>query len=613
MENIVYDDELFVTEIIHKLGSTNCNYSTHNECRKIQATILNKIHNGNIYPAKVLESYIKFLTKSYGGYYDYYYTKRCISRPENYIEALGSLISFHCPSTLSIKLLIDTNAVMVINKIIDNGYEIPESLLDYAITADKSDIADVLSKYDKIEVTTRHLELASSRGMLKTVVNILTRKISPTKNVVKNIIGKKNIQLVKTLLNLGGFELDTSLLIAACESKDYEIIKLFLDLKIAPTTECFKKLVSDNTSIYRYRYSSRQNKYNGKSYDHISDIIDLLVSYGYKITYDDVVTATKNHVKINNIEVYDIKLDEKFLEVCAEYNFYPYALKNINPTVKCLEKACAKAGNLTAIKDLVKKNVKPNTECLRQACKHKNNLQTIKFLISNGAKPDFQCVENLSNILGNRSLSYILNEYKKTINTEEKEEKKLIKNNENKNDNDKISDNELEKLDDVDGLEISNDMKDNKLCDSCSDESSKNNSDDNKINEKEIKNKKKILVKGKKTQKDQVEIINITKPNKEIKIKETYVLNDNLSLLLTKKKGAKMTYLEVKQKLLEYIKNNNLFDKNNKLLIKINSEINSISGYKVNAFMSFVDFDNFVANCITNKDCITNKGVKKDQ
>lgn len=671
-DNASNNDELFVIEIMKNL-SLNCS-SSHSECNKIQKIILKNIHDGKYYPAKVLEGYIKFLTKSnYGSYYsyDYYGSKKCIVKSENYIQALSALIAFHCPTSSSINLLIDANMVNIINIIIDNGYELPRSSLDYAISSGKPDIADILSKYDKLEVTAYQLEAASAKNIKKTIMNILTRKISPTSNSIVNAIKHKNIDLVKTMLNLGGFKVDSSLLVAACESKDYEMIKLFLDLKIIPTSICFKKIVS-NEDISGYGY--RRSRYLGKTnkYNDISKLVDLLINYGYKPTYDDIVVATRNHIKINNIELYDIKLDEKFLEVCAEYNYYPYQLKDINPTTKCLEKACTKSGNLTAIKDLVKNNVKPNTQCLREACKHKNNLQTIKFLIQHGAKPDLECIENISNVLGNRSLLFIINEYKKTgnikkDNEDKKDDKYIVISDDDLDEPDEGNVNEIkiENDDELEGVVNINDDSDDENkgssddgpneesnSDDDGDDENKGNSDDqvdenkgysgnepdqNKKGIKEgkeyikgstpIKNKKgkndKILVKGKKNKdskkkneveeiedeiedgaevgipENKIEIITVVKLNKEIDIKETFALNDNLSIFLTKKKGSKMTYLEVKQKILEYAKDNNLFDKNNKLLIKINQDINKISGYKINAYMNFIDFDNFIANCIS--------------
>ena len=98
-----------------------------------------------------------------------------------------------------------------------------------------------------------------------------------------------------------------------------------------------------------------------------------------------------------------------------------------------------------------------------------------------------------------------------------------------------------------------------------------------------------------------MEILTINKPTEDIKLRETYELKDKLSLFISKKKGTKMTYLDVKQKLLEYIKTNDLFDGDNKMLIRINTDISNISGYKENTYFNFADFDNFVFNCVNEK------------
>lgn len=637
--------EPFVSIILNKFKS-KCNKS-HSTCSEIQKLICENISNGNIYPEYILDEYINFLvTNSFNGYLYHSLIHKCISIPENYISALSSLIAFYCPSDSTLNLLLEENCTGAFEAIINNQYPLSSILLNNAIKLEKKDIANLLSKYDKLDVSVEQMEASSYKDMNQVVINIMARKILPTKTTLLNAIDNNNFALVKIILEIGNLPLDVSFLVAACETKNYNIIKLFLDLKLIPNNECFNNVVAMNKPNKYCDHSRRiKNNINKKQ---IADIVDLLVEYGYKITYDDIIFATINQIKLNNIEFYNIKLDEKFLEVCAEHNFYPYQLKNISPTIKCLEKACKKLGNLTAIKSMVNNGIKPNTECLRQACKYKNNLQTIKFLISHGAKPDLKCLENISQVISNKSLSTVLEEYKKVIsrnningididNINSNNKVNTITENEQLNtidndiltedlkveyDNDLISD---DKLVDKSNNVLNNELKaltDEKIVPTGLIEPPEQNSltisetnyDTSSSNTSmNITSKKKIIVKGKKqtfntdvdsiknsstNEKQKYDIITIGKPTKEIKIRDNYSLNDDLSLLLTKKKSSKMLYIEVKQKLLNYIKNNNLFDKNNKLMIQINKDLSKISGYEIDKYINFVEFDNFVAHCL---------------
>ena len=725
-KNQAHDDDLnnadYVKQVLTCMNATCSSYS-HENCKKVQNLILQNIQNGRIFPSNVLDSYVRFLVKPTT--LGYYSRPDCCRHGENYLQALSALIAFNCPLNTSLIAFVDNNMVEMIQSVVNNGYDIPQSLLSHAITSEKETIANILSKYDKLEVTADHLNKASLKHMHDTVLNILTRKISPTKEAIICTIESGNTSLVKTMLNLGTVNLDSSFLMAACQAHSEDLIAMFLDIKILPTKECFNKLINNNTKdadIYNYNRRRRiYGRNEQKQEKETSALIDLLIKYGYKPDYADVTNATRKKIKINNIEMFDIKFDEKFLEVCAEQNFYPYKLHNINPTAKCLEKACTKSGNLPAIKDLViKQGLKPTSECMRAACKHKSNIQTIKLLVQHGGKPDFKCIENIADTIRNRTLSYVIDEYKKHAKItevnyveeddsdkddsdkddsvkddvkdvadknaykdpdkdsdeedpdkdpdEDPDEEETDKNSPKKDaikrvrkdsdedsdkDGDKDDDNDsddedIENVDDKKNISVNQQLK--SIADKKNFEKIKEISDEEieqieqieQINNDEVKDievyirgpkkgmpkpSKKILVKGKgrKTTQpikelkseeesdneqntssssirvpveDKIDIISIDKPAKVLKLKDIYNLNDNLSLLLTKKKSSKMTFLEVKQKLLHYVKNNNLFDEKNKLLIKITPEVHKISGLKVNTFMNFIEFDNFVSSCI---------------
>lgn len=682
----------YVTDI--KIKFTKKCSAHHATCKSIQDIILENIHEGNTYPPEILDSYILFLSLGLGDYY--YPSKKCLQNPDNYLKALTALISFNCPSSVSINTLISANCIDAIEAILTNGYDITKSVFMHAITSKKPEIAEILSKYEKTNVTSEHLNAAAEKNMGETVKNILNRKIPPTNVTVEHALNSKNVHLVKDLISMGAaVQINDKLLEKACKVKNYELMKLFLDLKINPTKECFKTLVTnDYYSGYGNRYYAHRKKYSKvDDMDDINNLIDLLVSYGYKPDYDDVVLATKNNIKIKNIELFEIKLDEKFLELCAELNFYPYKFTDIKPNVKCLEQACKKSGNLTAIKNFVKGGLKPDISCLQAACKKRSNLATIRFLVGQGVTPDFACIRNCGETLGNKTLSFLLQLYKEdgNIGGDNENKKEILDDHIDDQDEDQ-DENEAEDVDEdhneVDGdgdgdesdygvqknidkqneleiLPVSDDDSDFDLGTKIVQMEKKDNMNsieeltdlthnsnketslpivvpdaitdlkppivvETELEPDEPKKKKvkgKIIIKAKKSKKNkdtsentnidveviqqnitltdnekpvqpQSLIIKITQPLKEIKLKEMYPLGNQLSMMLTNKKNSKMIFVDIKQKLLEYINKNDLFDKNDKFLIKIDSEINKISGLEVNKYLNFMDFDNFVHHCI---------------
>lgn len=253
------------------------------------------------------------------------------------------------------------------------------------------------------------LILAASGHMNNFLTKCINNKITLPQDCLYGIISSNNFELFKLAL-LSGCQLNNKALLNACKSNNISIIKFILENKIIPTKECFNAIFENTDTkekVYRYRYRSNLSKNNDNS--NKSDIIDLLNVYGYKITYDDVVLATRNKVVINNFETLGIKMDDKFLEICSENSFYPYQLNGLKPSSVCLQKECSKVGNIQVIKKLISSGITPDIECLRNACKHKNNLQTIKLLIEKGKlDPDLDCIYNLSRDIGNRSMEYLL-------------------------------------------------------------------------------------------------------------------------------------------------------------------------------------------------------------
>lgn len=255
---------------------------------------------------------------------------------------------------------------------------------------------------DSLVYNSEILLLACSKKLKQFISVCINKKIQVTQECLYAIVSIGDISLVKLAI-LSGAKYDENALEYACKIQNAELIKLMLSNKVKPTTQCINSILSSHTShTYNQKHISTAK----------SDLIALLVSFGYKITYDDIIAATKAHVELNNFKSFGIKLDEKFIEICAQYGFYPYENCGIKPNARCLQLECNKSGNLTMIKKLVGMGIKPDTTCLEYACKFKNNIQTLKFLLEKGnLKPNLQCLYNCSTANYNKTLSFITEEY----------------------------------------------------------------------------------------------------------------------------------------------------------------------------------------------------------
>ncbi len=189
-----------------------------------------------------------------------------------------------------------------------------------------------------------------------------------------------------------------------------EKIKFILENKIQPTKKSFMNIIKAGIN------GSGRYIRNGRKTVDKDDRLELLLSYGYNLTYDDVKHALKNYIMIMNIEKYNIKFDATILHICSNIGAYPYTIKDINPDIECLVNECKKSGNLATIKKLVTTyKLSPNNMCLKEACKIRSNYQTIKYLLSKNVKVDIDCIGNLIQAHCNRALVGVFDEYKKSL------------------------------------------------------------------------------------------------------------------------------------------------------------------------------------------------------
>ena len=348
-------------KMIKMFSGQSCGGVTHNTCKQLDKEIVSFLNGQNMISVDVLDQYISFLTSKknieknkYGGLI-YATKKNCINNILNIEKSLSILFTLFVPSVASIHQIILADADDVIQLLLKSQYNPNSSILSYAIKNKKPNCALILSKYNITDLSSEQLDDAIYHNMHDVFQNIINNKIQPASNTLSSAIKIKNFAIVKTLVTSGVMPSEIHLE-EACLINSKEIIKFFLHLKIVPTKESFNNILKNHIKEYVDYGYSHYNVYGIKHDSALilaTELINMIISYGYILTYEDVLHAMKAYVKINNIELYDIKFDEKYMEICAETSFYPYIVPGIKENIKCLEKECCKSGNLQQIRRII--------------------------------------------------------------------------------------------------------------------------------------------------------------------------------------------------------------------------------------------------------------------
>lgn len=209
----------------------------------------------------------------------------------------------------------------------------------------------------------------------KIFITALENKCKLTQKTIKNLLISLDTYIFKYI------DINTEVLEMVCKSGNIQKIKYVLDFKLQPTENCYHNVLYSKIQAYKK-----------------SEIIDLLISYGYKLTYENMLEAIKYKVSINNIEIYDFNFDEKYHKECSVNEFYPYP--NIPKTHINLEMKCNKWTTITEIKQIIKGGVQPTLQALHNICG--NNVITkktraciIDYFLSLGVVPDLKCFDKL--------------------------------------------------------------------------------------------------------------------------------------------------------------------------------------------------------------------------
>ncbi len=162
------------------------------------------------------------------------------------------------------------------------------------------------------------------------------------------------------------------------------------------------------STSYRSRYGRNYNNpHITKIYEYI---FNTLVDNGCTITKDDLLKLLELRVHIKNPQKCKINIeDDDISALCYSISYNPYNLK-FKYTQKLLETECDKSGNLKRIKE-ISKTIQPTVKCLENTCNYKNNYAAITFLTKKNIKVNINCLANSLRSNGGSNYDYIVTSF----------------------------------------------------------------------------------------------------------------------------------------------------------------------------------------------------------
>lgn len=528
-----------------------CDYR-HTRCEAIRNKIMYHHSKGYKFSPSFLDGYIDYLKDNRKWYSSY-----CCLNRGNYESSMKVLFTYLNPTENNLKdMCLHDRSIPLFKFLYENNKLknlISNSFLHYVLVSLKnkanlrlsSELVGLLCKCldpDYINL----IKCCSNNSFTGAKILICEKNIE-TKHecLVEACKSSNNLQLIKLLLKYEKPDLEC--LILQCKLKNVEIIQLLLSYRIVPNKECINSFFSGERN-YRVKYQS---------------VINIFIHYGYVPDLEDAILLIKFRCKIYDIYRFQIELGCELLENCYKYDYFPYNI-TVAPTLKCLQEECFKVGNISNIRNIINKGLKPDLQCLRNACQNKTNISVVRFLIEQGVNPDLQCLKNCVNYFGQNSTIDFLTNQLLLKEEQKKKQKKDI------------------------GIQYDNDINKNfKIIiptkyKKVEIEKVKNENNDLNLPIIEDIKKKKIIVTK----------INSKDINTNINKREEIIFSEKFYNFFNIKE-KKLSFLNVRDLLIEYLIKNKLKNKKNKFLFKIDKNLKKILKIKKNKIhFHFCDLDN---------------------
>ena len=347
--------------------------------------------------------------------------------PSNlFIKLLNSLPDNESVLILKNIVKLDSNFInILINEISNNNTHLFNHLINYSPF--KINLSKFIFSNISIEVFSNNVISKIKNVLSPNLENIIIDYL----NLNKSILRQNIVLLEKIIIDL----MNRHSIIKNIYNFSYDLIKKELHIDIL------------NSSIYKYNHEFiimilvksnikpnintienliKKTYPKGGSCDAviIAEIVDILVDYGLEVTKEIILKLLSGGCYINQIEKYNIEIDDEILLTCSEINYFPYKFK-CKPNKELLLKECGKAENLENIKKLKDAGGIYTTECLMEACKRRKNGKLIKYLINEcEVKPDELCIKTFQETFDLECLDLLIKNYNDKPEVETKENNK---------------------------------------------------------------------------------------------------------------------------------------------------------------------------------------------
>lgn len=611
-------------------------YNNHPLCGTIAATIENYIDNNIALPDDIYMTFLEYVTKkNTTNYYYNYGNTNCISNNQHLlVPVITKIFNFYnpLPNDLTELLSFPVYDAAVCSLVKNNPqfksfpFSVMVSILDVRfkfsqgpqleINSTENELIDILfnnsvlgfkkEDSDKLELNFELLMGMRHSYFNKRVSELLdkhdpedTQDINYTKlmhasckvlpyslPIIKSLIGKK-------------VPIDSDCLTIVCQYCNEESIRTILDLGRVKVEKCHfravitsKMYIGQTRSGYYYRnnnISTSDDGYNmAASSGFTTQKLEELLKNGYIPDNDDITFSIKYKAEIPNIERYNIKLDQKMLELCWEYDFYPkkYKFDCIQEEMIELQQLCNTKAKVQISKCIKANKLVPDRKCMENASKFKNNQPILNVLMDNGGKVTFKCVENCAHQMNdNRTLILLCDKFKEEYEKQIKEYEEKIKMLENKL-------NETEVFDSTQSVAcVSRGDQLNRETVAC--EITNNNIP---LIDSEVNSNNSESETGQEQEGDIVKILilqdNTTNIPKQLRRKTK--LPPIFTEYFNEDKKRLMSYLEVKKAIIDKIRNEHWYDKNNKQLIDLPADLRTKLGLESTGLINFNDVDKLV-------------------
>lgn len=567
---------------------------------------INTLHKAGIeLRPDLCTKFLKYIIHNFNPNANYYNTSQCFQKNTSRIKVVvDSMFSYYIPDKNTMLALLSNPdydicfvTLMYHNKQFEL-YELDKSVFNTIITKKLRHNCDKLDYNKLINGIFDHSLIDFTDGIPDHMVDV---RDTFFQNVLSKLVDKdegpysyKNLEdlcihlpytlpTVRSLLGRG-MELNKICLDNACRYTDIKSIQFILDQGRVPIEKRhFEALVKAKKysgpraqTYYYYRSTVDEFGFETNSSGYTMEKMELLIKYGYKITYDDVLFAIKQKVEIPGVDRFDVKLDQKLLEICWDYDFYPqnYNFNCITPEMIQLQKLC-KSRAKSQINTLIKKqSLVPDRKCMENASNFKSNLPTMRLLVEKGGVVTLKCIKNcVRNLSVNATAEFLVEEFEKVNNEELKKLRNRIKELEVQVAEGK-SNNDVKK-------EVDKEVKkqvDNNVVDSLDDELI----DIDDFEDEEIELQPNIIELEEYTNK-------IPKQKRRrCKVPKKY------AKIFKKKSTDKISYMDLRKEFLSKVRQNKWYNVNNKKLIDLPKIVRDEIGIPANGVIRFEDLDKLI-------------------